>query len=98
MIGKNIRLQTILFLFTLFLNGCGKNYTKDASWAMETFGKLSLRQKIAQMLIYRMNMRFLSSSSKKWQEIQMHFLYEDHQICQLQLNNLKHNMLKLEAE
>ena len=70
MIGKNIRLQTILFLFTLFLNGCGKNYTKDASWAMETFGKLSLRQKIAQMLIYRMNMRFLSSSSKKWQEIQ----------------------------
>ena len=70
MIGKNIRLQTILFLFTLFLNGCGKNYTKDASWAMETFGKLSLRQKIAQMLIYRMNIRFLSSSSKKWQEIQ----------------------------
>ena len=70
MIGKNIRLHTILFLFTLFLNGCGKNYTKDASWAMETFGKLSLRQKIAQMLIYRMNMRFLSSSSKKWQEIQ----------------------------
>ena len=37
---------------------------------METFGGLSLRQKVAQMLIYRMNMRFLSSSSKKWKEIQ----------------------------
>ena len=70
MIGKNIRLQAVLLLFTLFLHGCGKNYTKDASWAMETFGGLSLRQKVAQMLIYRMNMRFLSSSSKKWKEIQ----------------------------
>ena len=70
MIVKNIRLQAVLLLFTLFLHGCGKNYTKDASWAMETFGGLSLRQKVAQMLIYRMNMRFLSSSSKKWKEIQ----------------------------
>ena len=70
MIVKNIRLQAVLLLFTLFLHGCGKNYTKDASWAMETFGGLSLRQKVAQMLIYRMNMRFLSSSSKKWKEIE----------------------------
>jgi len=60
----------ILLLFTLFLQGCGKNYSKDASWARETFDRLSLRQKIAQMLIYRMNMNFLPSSSKKWKEIQ----------------------------
>ena len=54
----------IFFASILFFFGCSKNYTEDASWAKSTLEKMTLRQKISQMLVYRMNMRFLSNSNK----------------------------------
>tara|TARA_S200000501_G_scaffold379008_1_gene446226 strand:+ start:25625 stop:28594 length:2970 start_codon:yes stop_codon:yes gene_type:complete len=58
-----------LILSGIIFNSCGNNYSDDASWAMRSLKDLSLRQKISQMLVYRMNMRFISSSNKKWIEI-----------------------------
>ena len=59
----------IFVFFALFLIGCSKNYTEDASWAKSTLEKMTLRQKISQMLVYRMNMRFLSNSNKNLNKV-----------------------------
>ena len=77
----------IFVFFALFLIGCSKNYTEDASWAKSTLEKMTLRQKISQMLVYRMNMRFLSNSNKNLNEVMdlvssdgiggIHFWYGD---------------------
>lgn len=39
------------------------------NWAESTLKQLSLREKIGQMMVYRMNMRFKDVSSEKWKEI-----------------------------
>ena len=77
----------IFFAGILFFFGCSKNYTEDASWAKSTLEKMTLRQKISQMLVYRMNMRFLSNSNKNLNEVMdlvssdgiggIHFWYGD---------------------
>ena len=59
----------IFFASILFFFGCSKNYTEDASWAKSTLEKMTLRQKISQMLVYRMNMKFLSNSNKNLDKI-----------------------------
>ena len=69
MIKKFFLQLKVLILFGIIFTGCGNNYSDDASWAMQVLKDLTLRQKISQMLVYRMNMRFISSSNKKWTEI-----------------------------
>ncbi len=39
-------------------------------WAKATLKTLTLRQKIAQMMVYHMNLHYLPASSEKWQEIE----------------------------
>ena len=39
------------------------------SWAERTLKNLTLREKIAQMMVYHMNMSFLNEESPKWKEI-----------------------------
>ena len=59
---KNI--QKLGFIFFLILISCSPNQLKQmstasdpySSWAEETLSQLTLREKIAQMLVYRMNM------------------------------------------
>ncbi|UCD37819.1 MAG: serine hydrolase, partial [Fidelibacterota bacterium] len=41
----------------------------EGAWARATLRKLTLREKIAQMMIYAMNMRYLNEESEQWQEI-----------------------------
>ena len=41
----------------------------DVKWAESTLENLTLRQKIAQMMIYRLNLRFKDLSIKKWEEL-----------------------------
>jgi beta-glucosidase-like glycosyl hydrolase/CubicO group peptidase (beta-lactamase class C family) len=41
----------------------------EGAWARKTLRKLSLREKIAQMLIYTLNMSYLHRDSRQWQEI-----------------------------
>jgi len=38
-------------------------------WAERTLKRLTLREKIAQMMIYHMNMKFMNEENDKWQEI-----------------------------
>ncbi|PIZ69287.1 MAG: hypothetical protein COY19_02320, partial [Candidatus Marinimicrobia bacterium CG_4_10_14_0_2_um_filter_48_9] len=38
------------------------------SWAERTLDRLTLREKIAQMLVYHMNLQFMNTDSDKWQE------------------------------
>ena len=59
----------IFVVSALFFTSCSKNYTEDASWAKNTLEKMTLRQKISQMLVYRMNMRFLSNSNKNLNKV-----------------------------
>ena len=42
----------------------------NKSWAESTLDKLTLREKIAQMMVYRMNMHYLNYNSDEWKEIE----------------------------
>ena len=44
--------------------------SNDSSWVEDTLKKLSLREKIAQMMVYRMNMKFMNFDSEEWNEIE----------------------------
>ena len=62
----------LLYLSLIFiLAGCaGPGQSSfQQSWAERTLQELTLREKIAQMMVYHMNMRFLNEESPKWKEI-----------------------------
>ena len=63
-------LPTSLFIL-LTLTSCSTSLrTQDSTnWAEKTLSQLSLREKIGQMMVYRMNMRLKDVSSEKWKEI-----------------------------
>ena len=67
-IGRFILVQALVLIFS----GCASLAVmgSEESWARATVRRLSLREKIAQMMIYTMNMRFLNEDSKKWTEIE----------------------------
>ncbi len=63
----------ILCLALLFSACAGPGqFTSTKSWAEKTLKKLTLREKIAQMMVYSINMRFMNYESRQWQEIQRH--------------------------
>ena len=55
----------------LLIMSCSSLSNQSQGWADRTLKKLSLREKIAQMMIYRMQMRFKDVSPEKWNEIIM---------------------------
>ena len=65
------KIFTILFS-TIFLScsGVGAISSDNPDWAESTLKKLSLREKIAQMMVYRMNMKFMNFDSNEWKEIE----------------------------
>ena len=60
-----------VFMSLLLLVSCSHLSNQSQGWADRTLKKLSLREKIAQMMIYRMQMRFKDISPVKWNEIMM---------------------------
>ncbi len=64
---KRIVLLTGLLLFTscAALSVMGG----EGAWALATLRKLTLREKIAQVMLYRMNMHYLNDDSEQWREI-----------------------------
>jgi hypothetical protein len=58
-------------LFSLMLSGCSTfpKTQRSSTWAEKTLSQLTLREKIAQMLVYRMNMRTKDVSLQQWNEI-----------------------------
>ncbi len=61
----------ILLLFLIISVGCAGlgQFSFQHSWAEKTLSTLTLREKIAQMMVFHMNMRFLNEESPKWKEI-----------------------------
>lgn len=55
----------------IILSGCtgSSQFFYQQSWAERTLNKLTLREKIAQMMVFHMNMRFLNEEDPKWKEI-----------------------------
>ena len=65
------RIFTLLFsIIFLTCSGAGTISSLESSWAESTLKKLSLREKIAQMMVYRMNMKFMNYESDEWKEIE----------------------------
>ncbi len=67
-----IKPRSVIFLLNIliiFLISCSQLSTGSQNWAEDTLKKLSLREKIAQMLIYRMNLRLKDIPLTKWSEI-----------------------------
>ena len=60
--------------FVIILSACvgPSQFNPKQSWAESTLNKLTLREKIAQMMVYSMNMRYMNYESHQWREIQQH--------------------------
>ncbi len=56
-------------IIILFFISCSPMPNSSNNWAEKTLKNLSLREKIAQMMIYRMNMRLKDIPVSKWNEI-----------------------------
>ena len=65
-------IRKILICLALLFSACAGpgQFTSKKSWAESTLKKLTLREKIAQMMVVSMNMRFMNYESAKWNEIQ----------------------------
>ena len=64
------RLNYLSLLFVLFITtGCTGLMRTSSHWAEHTLKRLTLREKIAQMMIYRMNMSYKDIPIEKWEEI-----------------------------
>lgn len=58
-------------IVALLLTGCSMLPPGNAeTWARRTLRRLTLRQRIAQMMITGMNMRFINSDSRRWQKLE----------------------------
>ena len=66
--------RRILLGLVIILSACAGpgQFNPKQSWAESTLNKLTLREKIAQMMVYSMNMRYMNYESDQWQEIQQH--------------------------
>ena len=66
--------RRILLGLVIILSACAGpgQFNPKQSWAESTLNKLTLREKIAQMMVYSMNMRYMNYESNQWQEIQQH--------------------------
>ena len=69
---SSIRKRPTYILYSILLAllaSCATLPNGSKNWAENTLKKLSLREKIGQMLIYRMSMRLKDIPSSKWKEI-----------------------------
>lgn len=68
---KNIHAVSVL-AFILFISGCVSQAPEiEASpWARATLKKLTLREKIGQMMVYTMMLNYYDAESEKWKEIE----------------------------
>ncbi len=60
----------LIFALLIILGCAGTLSTNPSySWAEQTLKHMTLREKIAQMMIYHMNMHYLNEDSPKWKEV-----------------------------
>ncbi|MBC8346445.1 MAG: serine hydrolase [Candidatus Marinimicrobia bacterium] len=67
-------IRKIIICFALLFSACAGpgQFTSKKPWAESTLKKLTLREKIAQMMVVGVNMRFMNYESAKWREVQKH--------------------------
>ena len=63
---------SIVVLASLTLLACAAGYPEISAspWARATLKRLTLRQKISQMMVYHMHLNYKSAESEQWQEIE----------------------------
>ena len=63
--------KKIIILSFAFLLSCSSIVTNliENSWAESVIKKMTLREKIAQMMVYRMNMHYVNFENKDWKEL-----------------------------
>ncbi len=66
---KKAHFISLSLLVLVACTGPGQ-FLLNKPWAEKTLSQLTLREKIAQMMIFRMNMRFLNTESRTWKEIE----------------------------
>ena len=69
MLNKYLLPTSLFILLTLTSCSTFPRTQDSTNWAEKTLTQLSLREKIGQMMVYRMNMRLKDVSSEKWKEI-----------------------------
>ena len=69
MLNKYLLPTSLLILLTLTSCSTFTRTQDPTNWAEKTLSQLSLREKIGQMMVYRMNMRLKDVSLEKWKEI-----------------------------
>ena len=65
---KQLFLWVFLPVF-LFISGCSSVPKTSKNWPQKVLKTLSLREKIAQMMIYRMHLKYKDVTPEKWKEI-----------------------------
>ena len=53
----------------IFISGCSSVPKTSKNWPQKVLKTLSLREKIAQMMIYRMHLKYKNVTPEKWEEI-----------------------------
>ncbi len=78
MISDRIAKTFLGSLIFLLILSCASQTPEIAStpWARATLKQLTLRQKIAQMMVYHMRLDYLSSETQRWQKIE-HLIESD---------------------
>ena len=67
-------MRNFILCLALLISACaGPGQSKsEKTWAEQTLQQLTLREKIAQMMVLSVNMRFMNYESSQWKEIQRH--------------------------
>ncbi|MDP6339748.1 MAG: glycoside hydrolase family 3 N-terminal domain-containing protein [Candidatus Marinimicrobia bacterium] len=67
-------MRKFILCLALLLSACAGpgEFISNKSWAEKTLRELTLREKIAQMMVVGINMRFMNYGSREWQNIQNH--------------------------
>ena len=65
---KRLFLWVFLLAF-IFISGCSSVPKTSKNWPQKVLKTLSLREKIAQMMIYRMHLKYKDVTPEKWEEI-----------------------------
>ncbi len=65
---KRLFLWVFLLAF-IFISGCSSVPKTSKNWPQKVLKILSLREKIAQMMIYRMHLKYKDVTPEKWEEI-----------------------------
>ena len=65
-------IRKYLIILSIFFTSCAGpvNLSSKDNWAEKTLGKLTLREKISQMMVVSINLNFFNFESQQWVDLQ----------------------------